>query len=40
MSGEVRADPADLFSHVYAEPTRALAAQRDFLLDEIAQDRA
>jgi pyruvate dehydrogenase E1 component alpha subunit len=35
MSGEVKADPADLFSHVYAEPTRALAAQRDFLLAEL-----
>jgi 2-oxoisovalerate dehydrogenase E1 component alpha subunit len=37
MAGEAAADPEDLFAHVYAEPTRALAAQRDFLLAEIAE---
>ena len=36
MSGDMRADPAELFAHVYAEPTPALAAQRDFLLAELA----
>ena len=36
MSGEVKQDPAELFAHVYAQPTRALAAQREFLLAEIA----
>ena len=29
-------DPAELFAHVYAEPTLALAAQREALLAEIA----
>jgi 2-oxoisovalerate dehydrogenase E1 component alpha subunit len=29
-------DPAELFAHVYAEPTAALAQQRAFLLQEIA----
>ncbi|HEY1914879.1 MAG TPA: pyruvate dehydrogenase (acetyl-transferring) E1 component subunit alpha [Streptosporangiaceae bacterium] len=37
MASEAAADPAELFEHVYAEPTRALAAQRDFLLAEIAE---
>ncbi len=36
MSGPADQDPAELFAHVYAEPTPALAAQRDFLLAEIA----
>ncbi|HXL96374.1 MAG TPA: thiamine pyrophosphate-dependent enzyme [Streptosporangiaceae bacterium] len=40
LSGEVKTDPADLFDHVYAEPTRALAAQREFLLAEIDQAQA
>ena len=38
MSGEVNQDPAELFAHVYAEPTAALAAQREFLLAEIADE--
>jgi 2-oxoisovalerate dehydrogenase E1 component alpha subunit len=36
MSGDMIADPAELFAHVYAEPTPALAAQRDFLLAELS----
>jgi 2-oxoisovalerate dehydrogenase E1 component alpha subunit len=40
MSGPVDQDPAELFAHVYAEPTAALAAQRDFLLAEIADTQA
>jgi pyruvate dehydrogenase E1 component alpha subunit len=36
MSGEVIADPSELFEHVYARPTQALAAQREFLLAELA----
>jgi 2-oxoisovalerate dehydrogenase E1 component alpha subunit len=36
MSGDMTADPAELFAHVYAEPTRALAAQREFLFAELA----
>ena len=35
MSGDMRADPAELFAHVYAEPTPALAAQRESLLAEL-----
>ncbi len=35
MSGEPAADPAELFAHVYAQPTLALAAQREFLHAEI-----
>ena len=34
VSGEADQDPAELFAHVYAEPTPALAAQREFLLTE------
>jgi pyruvate dehydrogenase E1 component alpha subunit len=36
MSGDPDQDPAELFAHVYAQPTPALAAQREFLLAEIA----
>jgi len=36
MSSDMTADPAELFAHVYAEPTPALAAQREFLLAELA----
>src|SRR5699024_7098832 len=35
---EVR--PLELFEHVYAEPTRPLAAQRDLLADELAVQEA
>jgi 2-oxoisovalerate dehydrogenase E1 component alpha subunit len=38
MAGPPDQDPAELFAHVYAEPTAALAAQRDFLLAEIATE--
>jgi hypothetical protein len=38
MSGEADQDPAELFAHVYAQPTPALAAQREFLLAEIADE--
>ena len=42
MNRDMSADPADLFAHVYAEPTPALTAQREFLLAELAggQDRS
>ena len=36
MSGDATADPSELFAHVYARPTPALAAQREFLLAELA----
>ena len=36
MSDEVDADPAELFAHVYVQPTAALAHQRAELLSEIA----
>ena len=36
MSGEPTTDPAELFANVYAQPTRQLAAQREFLLAEMA----
>jgi 2-oxoisovalerate dehydrogenase E1 component subunit alpha len=35
MSGDMTADPAELFAHVYAEPPPALAAQREFLFAEL-----
>ena len=38
MSSDMIADPSDLFAHVYAQPTAALTAQREFLLAELAQD--
>jgi 2-oxoisovalerate dehydrogenase E1 component alpha subunit len=38
MAGPPDQDPAELFAHVYAEPTAALAAQREFLLAEIATE--
>ena len=37
MNAEVRADPAELFEHVYAHPTAALERQRTALLAEIAE---
>jgi 2-oxoisovalerate dehydrogenase E1 component subunit alpha len=36
MNGDMVADPSELFAHVYAQPTPALAAQREFLLAELA----
>ena len=36
MGGDMMADPAELFAHVYAEPTPALITQREFLLAELA----
>jgi 2-oxoisovalerate dehydrogenase E1 component alpha subunit len=36
MSGEMDVPPAELFEHVYARPTSTLAAERDFLLAELA----
>jgi 2-oxoisovalerate dehydrogenase E1 component alpha subunit len=36
MSRDATADPSELFAHVYARPTPALAAQREFLLAELA----
>jgi len=38
MSGDPDQDPAELFAHVYAEPTANLTAQREFLLAEIADE--
>jgi pyruvate dehydrogenase E1 component alpha subunit len=38
MNHDVIADPRELFAHVYAELTPALAAQREFLLAELAGD--
>jgi 2-oxoisovalerate dehydrogenase E1 component alpha subunit len=40
LGSEPGADPAELFDHVYARPTRSLAAQREFLLAEIADSVA
>ncbi len=37
MNAEVSVDPADLFRHVYAEPTPALLRQRAALLAELAE---
>jgi 2-oxoisovalerate dehydrogenase E1 component alpha subunit len=36
VAGESASDPAQLFAHVYAQPSRSLVAQREFLLAEIA----
>lgn len=36
MNRDMIADPRELFAHVYAEPTPALAAQRESLLAELA----
>ena len=36
MNTDVEVDPSELFAQVYAEPTPALAAQREFLLAERA----
>ena len=36
MNADVRADPAELFEHVYARPTAALERQRAALLAELA----
>ncbi len=35
LNADPQLDPAELFEHVYAEPTAALTAQREFLLREI-----
>ena len=40
MNAEVDVDAAELFAHVYAEPTAALAAQRAALLAEIEEELA
>ena len=37
MNAEVRVDPAELFEHVYAEPTAALEQQRAALLAELQE---
>jgi pyruvate dehydrogenase E1 component alpha subunit len=37
LNGDPALDPAVLFEHVYASPTAALAEQRAFLLQEIAE---
>jgi 2-oxoisovalerate dehydrogenase E1 component alpha subunit len=37
MNADVNADPAELFAHVYAQPTAALDRQRAALLAELAQ---
>jgi len=37
---EVRPDPAELFAHVYAEPTPQLREQAEFLADELAREEA
>jgi pyruvate dehydrogenase E1 component alpha subunit len=37
MNRDAAADPDDLFAHVYAEPTPALDAQREFLLSELRE---
>jgi 2-oxoisovalerate dehydrogenase E1 component alpha subunit len=37
MNAEVAADPAELFEHVYAQPTAALERQRAALLAELAE---
>jgi len=36
LNTDVDLDPADLFAHVYAEPTAALIAQRDEMLEGLA----
>ena len=35
LNADPQLDPAELFAHVYAEPTASLAAQREFLRHEI-----
>jgi pyruvate dehydrogenase E1 component alpha subunit len=40
MNEEPEVDPLDLFAHVYAEPTRQLAGQRDALRAELAAQEA
>ena len=37
MNDEASVDPADLFAHVYAQPTAALEQQRDALLREVGK---
>ncbi|WP_433604960.1 pyruvate dehydrogenase (acetyl-transferring) E1 component subunit alpha [Dactylosporangium sp. CA-139114] len=37
MNADAVLDPAELFEHVYAQPTPALVAQRDELLGELAE---
>jgi 2-oxoisovalerate dehydrogenase E1 component alpha subunit len=38
LNADVRADPAELFEHVYAQPTAALRRQRTALLAELEQE--
>lgn len=40
MNADSELDPADLFAHVYAEPSQQLRRQRDLLLDELAREEA
>jgi pyruvate dehydrogenase E1 component alpha subunit len=40
LGADAELDPAVLFEHVYAAPTPALAEQRQFLLQEIAEHSA
>ena len=40
MNEESAVDPAELFAHVYAEPTPPLERQRAALLRELAEDAA
>lgn len=40
MNQEPEVQPLELFDHVYAEPTRPLAAQREMLADELAAQEA
>ena len=37
MNADVAADPAELFEHVYAQPTAALERQRAALLAELEE---
>jgi pyruvate dehydrogenase E1 component alpha subunit len=36
MNADVEVDPAELFQHVYAEPTRQLREQAAMLAEELA----
>ena len=40
MNADVEVDPAELFAHVYAEPTQHLRAQAAMLADELAAEQA
>jgi pyruvate dehydrogenase E1 component alpha subunit len=37
LAGDVSADPANLFAHVYATPTRQLVEQEELVLDELSR---